>query len=263
MSHAATRPRELCAALEPAEALLALYRQPPLDTLKAPAFGPPDEPTLAASALLDRDVLSEQLVRYGRRHGDDADLLAVASIWSKFHFSSVSIPTLVANLLLGYDLPVGGDELRLSFGEHGHTTRIWLPHGGVPLASKALQARFSSLFDDHCAPLIEALSEVSGLSAKVFWSNLGHYVEFVGKTCSQHPAYAGAGDPLLDYLATRTLPDGRRNPLYQPVRYLELGGEMPTRVRRLCCIKYRLPGEALCGGCPLKPENQSAKQRRK
>ncbi|SBR46991.1 siderophore-iron reductase FhuF [Halomonas sp. HL-93] len=262
MSNVATKPSGLWTSVDPAEALLTLYRQPPLDKMKAPVFGQPDEPTLAASALLDRNFLSEQLTRYGHSFGDDADYLAVASVWSKYYFSSVSIPTLVANLLLGYDLPLGGDELRLALGDKGQTVRIWLPHGGVPLASKALQARFSTLFDDHCAPLIEALSEVSGLSPKVFWSNLGHYVEFVGKTCSQHPDFIGACGPLLDYLDTRTLPGGRRNPLYQPVRYLELGGESPARVRRLCCIKYRLPGEPLCGGCPLKPENKPAKRRR-
>jgi ferric iron reductase protein FhuF len=262
MNNMAIKPSELLAAADPAEALLALYRQPPLDSMKAPAFGSPDEPTLAASALLDRGFLSEQLARYGRSHGDHADPKAIASIWSKFHFSSVSIPTLVANLLLGYDLPVGGDALRLALGDKGQTARIWLPHGGVTLASKAPQARFSRLFDDHCAPLIEALALVSGLSEKVFWSNLGHYVEFVGKTCSRHPEFTGAGEPLLDYLDTRTLPDGRRNPLYQPVRYLELGAETPSRVRRLCCIKYRLPGEPLCGGCPLKPENKPTKRRR-
>ncbi|WP_422822259.1 (2Fe-2S)-binding protein [Vreelandella alkaliphila] len=33
-------------------------------------------------------------------------------------------------------------------------------------------------------------------------------------------------------------------------------------MRRLCCIKYRLPGEPLCGGCPLKPENKPAKRQR-
>ncbi|CAD5273815.1 MULTISPECIES: siderophore-iron reductase FhuF [Halomonadaceae] len=261
MSNVAIKTRELWAAANPAEALLALYRQPPLDNLKAPAFGQPDEPTLAASALLDRDFLSEQLARYGRSHGEDADRKAVASIWSKYHFSSVSIPTLVANLLLGYALPVSINELRLALGDKGQTGRIWLPHGGIPLSSQAPQARFSTLFDDHCAPLIEALAAVSGLSTKVFWSNLGAYVEFVGKTCSRLPEFSGAGDPLLDYLDTKTLPDGRRNPLYQPVRYLELGGETPARVRRLCCIKYRLPGEPLCGGCPLKPENKPAKRR--
>ncbi|MGP5019980.1 siderophore-iron reductase FhuF, partial [Vreelandella alkaliphila] len=71
------------------DALLALYRQPPLDNLKAPAFGQPNIPTLAASELLDHKVLGAQLSRYRRYHGDDADFLAAASIWSKFHFSSV------------------------------------------------------------------------------------------------------------------------------------------------------------------------------
>ncbi|WAM56405.1 siderophore-iron reductase FhuF, partial [Vreelandella venusta] len=158
--------------------------------------------------------------------------------------------------------PVGLDQVRLELGDKGQAAYIWLPHGGESLHSQAPLARFDYLFNDHFTPLVEALAEVSGLSAKVFWSNLGHYVEFVGKTCSRHPDFTGAGEPLLNYLDTKTLPDGRRNPLYQPVRYLELGSETPARVRRLCCIKYRLPGEPLCGACPLKPENKPAKRQR-
>ncbi|OUE41105.1 siderophore-iron reductase FhuF, partial [Billgrantia desiderata SP1] len=109
---------------------------------------------------------------------------------------------------------------------------------------------------------IETLAERSELSPKVFWSNLGHYVEYVGQLCSRHPFFTAAGQPLLRYLDTKTFPDGRRNPLFQPVRYLELGGDIPTRVRRLCCVKYRLPGEPLCGGCPLKPEHRLNKRLR-
>lgn len=247
-------------AMNPADALLELYRLPPLDNLKAPHFGQPKMSTLAASELLDHRILNTQLSCYRQSHGDDADVCAAASIWSKYHFSSIAIPALVANLLLGYELPLDGEDLRLEVGDRGQTAQIWLPHGGFPISSLSPKMRFTKLFDHHCTPLIEALSAVSGLSTRVFWSNLGNYVEFVGTTCSRHPAYAGAGEPLLDYLATRRLPDGRRNPLYQPVRYLELGGETPTRVRRLCCIKYRLPGEPLCGACPLKPENKPVKR---
>lgn len=261
MSNVAAKPSRLWVAADPVETLLALYRQPPLDRLKAPTFGVPDVPTIAASDLLNAEVLEGVISRFTASFGEGADRKAAASIWSKFHFSGVSIPSLVANLLLGQALPVGLDQMRLELGDKGQTAHIWLPDGGESLHSQEPLARFDYLFDDHFAPLVEALAEVSGLSAKVFWSNLGAYVEFVGKTCSQHPEFAGAGAPLLDYLATKTLPVGRRNPLYQPVRYLELGGETPARVRRLCCIKYRLPGEPLCGGCPLKPENRPAKRR--
>ncbi|MCE8020039.1 siderophore-iron reductase FhuF [Halomonas sp. MCCC 1A11036] len=258
-----TEMAEVAARLEdPAEALLALYRQPPLDKLKAPRFGVPDVPTIVASALLDHEELEAVLGRFMATFGEGADRKAAVSIWSKFHFSSVSIPTLVANLLLKQALPVGLSQMRLELAKDGRPAHIWLPEGAEPLLSQDPLVRFDYLFDDHCAPVVEALAAISGLSPKVFWSNLGHYVEFVGKTCSQHPLFEGAGEPLLRYLEARTLPDGRRNPLYLPVRYLELGGEAPTRVRRLCCVKYRLPDEPLCGGCPLKPENRPAKPSR-
>lgn len=238
---------------------MALYRQPPLDALMAPAIGEPGVSTLSTSDLLDHQTLGQLLSRFACTYGKDADRKAVASIWSKYYFSSISIPTLAANLLLEYDLPVAPDQLRLEFSEKGQAERVWLAHGGEPLRSHASMERFQALFDGHCMPLIEVLASLSGLSPKVFWSNLGHYVEYVGRTCCHSSSCAGAGNPLLDFLDTRRLPDGRRNPLYQPVRYLDLGGETPARVRRLCCVRYRNPDEPLCDGCPLKPENRPVK----
>ncbi|MDN3522217.1 siderophore-iron reductase FhuF [Halomonas ramblicola] len=247
---------------EVAESLLAFYREPPLDGLKAPSFGRPDAASLTGSALLDRDALSEPLWRFTASLGEGADRKAAISIWSKYLFSLVAIPTLTANLLLGVDLPVRPERLRLELGERGEVVRLWLCHGGRPLASRADHERFAMLFDALCEPFIETLASLSGLSPKVFWSNLGHYVEYAGRTCSQHPEFPGAGEPLLRFLELRALPDGRRNPLYQPVRYLDVGAERPARVRRLCCLKYRLPDEPLCGGCPLEPENRPVKRQR-
>ncbi|MCI0592374.1 ferric iron reductase protein FhuF [Chromohalobacter marismortui] len=244
-----------------AEALLALYRQPPLNALRAPGFGLPDVPTCRGVELLEPETLNGLLDRVVADYGVGADRKAAASLWSKYHLSALSIPTLVANLLLNQALPVALDDVRVSVGEKGETARLWLPHGGRPVPSREPGARFGALFEGHCRPLIDCLAELSGLSPKVFWSNLGHYVEYVAQTCSRHPDFNGAGDPLLRFLEMRFLPDGRRNPLYRPVRYLDLGGEAPARVRRLCCVKYRLPGEALCGTCPLKPENRPVKRR--
>ncbi len=247
---------------DPVEALLALYRQPPLDSLKAPGFGPPVVATLPGSALLDRATLDELMARYTASFGEGADRMAAASVWSKYLFSLVSIPALVANLLLGRELPVSPEQLRVELGDRGEATRLWLRDGGASLTSLCFETRFATLFDDFCTPLIETLAERSELSPKVFWSNLGHYVEYVGQLCSRHPFFTAAGQPLQRYLDTKTFPDGRRNPLFQPVRYLELSGEAPARVRRLCCVKYRLPGEPLCGGCPLKPEHRPNKRLR-
>ncbi|WP_240609987.1 hypothetical protein [Billgrantia endophytica] len=101
---------------DPAEALLALYRQPPLDNLKAPGFGRADVATLPGSVLLERAALGELMARYTASFGEGADRKAAASIWSKYFFSLVSIPTLVANLLLGRELPVRPEQLRLELG---------------------------------------------------------------------------------------------------------------------------------------------------
>lgn len=258
MSHAAAL--DSCPA-DPQQSLLALYRAPPLDALKAPSFGRPPVPTISAAALADRDVLAGYLQRFAADCGDPVDGKAAVSIWSKFYLATVAIPALVANLLLDVSLPIRPEDARLEFDERGKTARLWLVDGGRPLDSLAPETRFSALFDQHCAPLIEALASLSGLSPRVFWSNLGHYVEYAARICSCHPAFTGAGDTLLAYLDTRVLPDGQRNPLYQPVRYLEVGADQPARVRRVCCVKYRQTGEALCGNCPLKPDNRPLRHR--
>lgn len=258
MSHAAAL--DSCPA-DPQQALLALYCAPSLNALKAPSFGRPPVPTVSAAALADRDALAGYLQRFAAGFGAPVDDKAVASIWSKFYLATVSIPALVANLLLDVSLPIRPEDARLEFDERGKTARLWLVDGGRPLALLAPETRFSALFDQHCAPLIEALASLSGLSSRVFWSNLGHYVEYVARLCAKHSAFAGAGDALLAYLDMRVLPDGRRNSLYQPVRYLDVGADQPARVRRVCCVKYRQGGEALCGNCPLKPDNRSLSPR--
>lgn len=46
-------------------------------------------------------------------------------------------------------------------------------------------------------------------------------------------------------LGADTLPEGRGNPLYRPVRYVEpVEPNRPHRVRRLCCIRYLIEGWA-------------------
>jgi len=42
---------------DPIEALLALYRQPPMDKMKAPGFGRPDAATLPVAALFKRKTM--------------------------------------------------------------------------------------------------------------------------------------------------------------------------------------------------------------
>ncbi|PRY68270.1 siderophore-iron reductase FhuF [Halomonas ventosae] len=223
----------------------------PLQHLAPPAIAPVAPDGMPARELLDPARLAALLERFGAQY-DQGDRRAVASLWSKWHFSSLCAHGLAANLLLERDLPLGLDELHLQQSPEGQTTGLVLRHAGRPLAEFAPLSRFATLLDGHLAPLVEALATASGASPKVFWSNAGNYVEHFAGALADHPmASPDVGEPARALLATRTLPDGRRNPLHRPVHYVEGEDGMPRRVRRLCCIRYLIDELGVCGNCPL------------
>ncbi|MFC7368836.1 siderophore-iron reductase FhuF [Vreelandella zhaodongensis] len=234
-------------------ALTTLYLGP-LEGLLPPVLGvPPDGPyTLPAWKLLSPSYLTPLLERFTLQYGR-GDRRAVASLWSKWHFSSVISAALAANLLLERDLPLGLDDLHLELTPEGQTRRLWLHHAGKPLASQDAFTRFSTLIEGHLTPLITTLAQLSGASPKVFWSNAGNYFEHFAEALQAHPlAEADVAEPARELMANRHLPDGRRNPLFQPVRYLQgTHGTKTERRRRLCCIRYLMPELGYCGNCPL------------
>lgn len=229
----------------------------PLQHLAPPAIAPMTHEGMPAHELLDPARLAALLERFGAQY-DHGDRRAVASLWSKWHFSVLAAHGLAANLLLERDLPLSLDALHLQQSAEGQTTGLVLRHAGRPLAAFDPSARFTTLLDGHLAPLIEALAAVSGASPKVFWSNAGNYVEYFAGALAEHPmAGPDAGEPAKALMTRRTLPDGRRNPLYHPVRYVENDNGTPRRVRRLCCIRYLIDELGVCGNCPLDCPNRS------
>ncbi len=233
-------------------ALSQLYLGP-LDFLTPPRVeATPGDDTLAARHLLDPAWLDALFDRFGAQY-DHGDRRAVASLWSKWHFAGLAAHGLAANLLMERDLPLGIDELHLTQSPEGQTTGFSLGHAGRPLEAPGELSRFATLLDGHLTPLIEALASATGASPKVFGSNAGNYVEHFTQALADHPmASPGAVEPARALLASRHLPDGRRNPLYQPVRYVEPAEpEAPSRIRRLCCIRYLIDELGYCANCPL------------
>ncbi|MBB3141504.1 siderophore-iron reductase FhuF [Halomonas organivorans] len=225
----------------------------PLQHLPPPQVAAtPAADSVPARHLLDPAYLAALLERFGVQYGN-GDRRAVASLWSKWHFSALCAHGLAANLLLERDLPLGLDELHLAQSSEGQTTGLHLLHAGRPLDELDGLSRFATLLDGHLTPLIEALASLTGASPKVFWSNAGNYFEYFAGALPSHPMASPHGaDEAHRLMASRQLADGRRNPLYRPVRYLESGdAEAPRRVRRLCCIRYLLDELGYCGNCPL------------
>ncbi|GEN25885.1 transporter [Halomonas cupida] len=224
----------------------------PLEQLTPPLVSSTlPEDALPADQLLDANVIEERLERLAAQHQGN-DIKAIASIWSQWHFAAVVVPALAANLLLERDLPVTLDEMAIQSDEHGCTRRLVLPHEGTPLPSLDAFQRFETLFQGHVSPLIEMLSCLSGASPRLFWSNFGNYFEYFANNAELHPmALPGVADEALRLVDHRVYPDGRRNPLFMPVRYLENETGERHRTRRLCCLRYRLDDCEYCGNCPL------------
>ncbi|MFB9866959.1 siderophore-iron reductase FhuF [Vreelandella sulfidaeris] len=212
----------------------------------------------------DADWLKQDLARFSSQY-PNGDTRAVVSLWSKWHFSVVTIPTLTANLLLDKDLPIGLDDTQVIFNEKGATERLWLPNEGVVLTTDDPFERFSTLIDQHWAPLIEQLGVISKAAQRVFWSNAGGYFDYYVNALGEHPlANQQAVDSAKALLEARSLPNGKRNPLFQPVRYFTpTGNEDVKRVRKLCCLRYLLDEFDTCGTCPLDGCDLQARKRAK
>jgi len=208
-----------------------------------------DDPreAMPGADLLDPGVLDGILARFATRYAVP-EPRAVASLWAKWHFWSLLTPVVAASLLLDHGLPTGLDEVGIIQEPDGRTIGFRLRHGGQPIDPADPFERFGAVIDGHVAPLIRALVGRSGIAPRVLWSNVGNMlesllrdIEAAGVPCSGH------GDALL---ASRDWPGRPANPLFQPVRYVESGGQTRRR-RRVCCLRYLIPELDLCSTCPL------------
>ena len=244
--------------------LAACYNGPLANFTPPLIGGTPPLQAFNTARWRDADWLKQDIARFAEQYSG-GDQRAVVSLWSKWHFSTLTVPTLAANLLLNRDLPVGLDDLQVMFNEKGATSRLWLPHEGTELTTYDPFERFTTLIDQHWTPLIEQLAVISGAAQRVFWSNAGGYVDYYVYALAEHPLVNEAAlEAAKALLETRALPNGKRNPLFQPVRYFTpKGSEEVKRVRKLCCLRYLLDEFGTCGTCPLEGCDLEARKRAK
>lgn len=214
----------------------------------------PDAPRVGVPmrTFLTGDYLNDVLTRFGSAY-PDSDPRGLASIWSKYYFIKLIPPVVAASLILDHRLPLHLDQLELILDEAGLPVAFKLPAPGqrwMPCPADAFE-RFDDLLEQHLRPFIDALARHVRLSPKVLWSNAGNYFEWLLGVLENAMPHADVshGHHLLN---ARHLPDGRRNPLYQPVRYIKVEGQDELkRQRRVCCIRYRVNGLDYCANCPL------------
>jgi len=208
--------------------------------------------------LAEGDVLRDLLSRFAAAYPGQ-DRRAVASLWSKWLFAVVLEPVLATSMRADWALPVALGDIGLILTADGRAEALKLDHAGAPFAPVSAEQRFAALIDDHLAPVVGALARTSGITPRVLWSNAGNYFEHAVRSAEQSGSAACPGVIHgKELLASRTRPDGRSNPLFAPIYYLDEPGRTGRR-RRICCIRYLIPGQAYCGVCPIVRQEQACR----
>lgn len=180
------------------------------------------------------------------------DRRAVMSQWSKYFLSQAIYVPVAANLLLDRRLPLNLETLGVALDAEGLVTELVIPDEGEGIGGAADgESRLRPLFDALLSPTIAAMAAHTGIAPRALWSNAGHYYAYlIGQleALPDRPAGVAEGARLM---TLRVFGDGARNPLHRPIREVVDAAGEPRRVRRVCCVRYRLPELGYCGNCPL------------
>jgi ferric iron reductase protein FhuF len=205
---------------------------------------------LAQLATQREAMLDAMLLRYG---GDpERHARALLSQWSKYYFGLVVPAALVSALALQRPLDMHPARCVLLLRD-GMPEALYLPHDPLADSTDDPARRYASLIDEHLRGVIDVLASMTKIAPRVLWSNVGNLLDTLFEQCAAMP---GAARDAAWMFESRALFGGDEpNPLRAPVRNVTPRSTLlpaPFRARRVCCVRYEIPGEdQLCASCPL------------
>ncbi|MDX7951908.1 siderophore-iron reductase FhuF [Lichenihabitans sp. Uapishka_5] len=207
-----------------------------------------DHPDAVPTSCLDDKALFDDLVgRFGQAH-PGADRQAVMSFWSQFYFARLTIVLTTFCLAADRPLPLDFAGLKVRFCPQKGTPLCF--HLGCGGPARPADALVRSLYDEQIAGTVACLKRHSGLSARLYWENVGSYGMWIlGEMARLQAAPCPAADLLLADL------QWPRTGCTMLPHMKSAAREARPAERRVCCLRYRLPGVSRCvQGCPLSAE---------
>jgi ferric iron reductase protein FhuF len=167
-------------------------------------------------------------------------------------------PLLLADVLLAWRLPLALGEVRFVIGDDVRTVALKCGGGGCPCVTADPFARFEQLVFGHFTPFVALLAARTGLTKRVLWSNVGNTFEAMLRRIEE---VSGGSKRLVaadHLLAAPCWPDGRLNPIFRAVHYIDEERSHEHRRRKVCCLQYRLPDRRFCKACPIEDAREAA-----
>lgn len=201
--------------------------------------------------FLAGDGFSETLDRFAESHGN-VDRRAAASFWSLYYFSALTIPYIVAHRA-ERALPVDFDAMTIALGEDGLPRAFGLPHEGDWSEGDDLLRVVTPLVDCHLARAVALLKEQAGIAPRLAWNNAAVYIDHAFNVTDRTPPEGDDPWPSRPLFDCPLLANGRRNPFQGILRHELEAGATHCR-RKICCLRYMLPGIPGCGELCALPE---------
>ncbi|MCH4547635.1 siderophore-iron reductase FhuF [Rhizobium changzhiense] len=214
---------------------------------------PPASTVIPCRDLCDRAIFDEIIGRYAQKF-PGSDRRAIVSMWTLYYFSMLTIAPSVHMFVHRIGLSLEIDRLSLVCNEHTGEPEAFVMSGG-PKVTTDPAAELHRLMRGHAEPLVAAIAANAGVAPKLLWNNAAAYLSWILKEIAHRyePALVEGGLALLQ---DTQWPGGGRNPMFGMIRIVRQQCGLEFVRRKVCCLRYNLPGVGGCGeACPL-PEGR-------
>lgn len=211
--------------------------------------GPESGLVLACKDLIDPAGFDAVIARYMRKF-PGSDRRAVVSMWTLYYFSTLTIAPSVHLFLHGLRVPFDLASTSLVCDEETGEPQAFVFAGDVS-KSACPEEDLHRLLTGHLEPLIAAIASGSGLAPKLLWNNVAAYLSWILKEiAARHEGLdMQAAIALVD---APVWPGDRKNPMHGMMRITHQPCGADLVRRKVCCLRYNLPGIGGCGEtCPL------------
>lgn len=209
-----------------------------------------DAAPVISAALFQPAVFDGIVERLQAAHGG-TDRRALVSYWTLYYFSLLSITPIVLAKRAAIMPDIDFATISVSLGDTDDMPKAFVLSTEAGLKPHATPKTALAAIINHLQDAIDFLSQQYGVSPRLLWCNAAVYIDWILK--EELPDEEA--EMLIASLQCR---NGADNPLKGMITTLAGDGQEPAiRRRKVCCLRYLVPGVSGCGMvCPI-PQGRS------